>query len=137
MTYPLEPLATAAGIRLGVIGGQQPGDPAEGMTALAIRLETSTSTLKRARRDGLTLAQADTWAIRLGRMPQDIWGADWWADVADPGLHGIAATNDAKTTCPAGHQYDRIDNTGARRCSTCQARANRWSRARRRLAAAS
>lgn len=132
--YDLAPLARAAGITLGQIGGHHTGDPMTGMAALATRLNVGTTTLKRARLNGLTLTQADRWAIRLGLWPHEIWDT-WWDDVEgdDPeqALHGAAATNDAKTHCPKGHGYDRTDNTGARRCTRCQADNNRWSRARR------
>ncbi len=127
--FPLEPLATAAGITLGLTGGHQPGDPLSGLTALATRLDTSTSTLKRARAAGLTDTQADRWACALGKLPTEIWGNAWWTGIdGDDPLHGVAAVNDAKETCPKGHAYDRINTRGARSCSTCTNWNARWSR---------
>lgn len=133
--FPLQPLADTAGIELGTIGAHRPGDPLAGLTALATQLGVSVSTLKRQRASGLTDVQADRYANRLGKLPWEIWGRLWWAGVEgdDPEqpLAGAAATNDAKTACPAGHPYDRIDNRGARTCTTCHAHAARWYRARR------
>jgi lambda repressor-like predicted transcriptional regulator len=128
--YPLEPLAQAAGVTLGQIGSHQPGDHPTGMAALAERLDVSTTTLKRARRHGLTDIQADTWACALGLNPSAIWGDQWWSS-APAYLFGAAAANDAKETCPQGHLYDTIDITGSRRCSTCTAAASRRYRASR------
>lgn len=134
--YPLQPLADAAGIHLGVIGAHRPGDPLAGLTALATRLGTSVSTLKRQRTNGLTLAQADHHAITLGHLPHEIW-PNWFDDLeGDEPLHGTAATNDLKTTCPAGHPYDRINNRGHRTCSTCHNHQARWYRARHKHQAA-
>lgn len=128
--YPLEPLAQAAGVTLGQIGAHQPGDHPTGMAALAERLGVSTTTLKRARRHGLTDIQADAWACALGYNAALVWGDRWWAG-APENLFGTAAANDAKDTCPQGHPYDTIDITGARRCSTCIAAASRRYRAAR------
>lgn len=120
MTYPLEPLATAAGIRLGVIGGQQADGVPVGMTALADRLDVSVSTIKRLARAGLTDAQADRYAIALGHMPHQVWPDLWWQNSPESGgIWGAAARNEAKTACPRGHEYDRLDAAGKRRCSIC------------------
>jgi hypothetical protein len=128
-TFPLEPLAHAAGVTLGQIGAHIPGEPPSGLTALADRLDTSISTLKRARTNGLTVDQADRWACRLAMNPAEVWGRAWLDSAPDVILAGAAARNAAKDRCPLGHDYDRIDAHGARRCSTCQARANRKARA--------
>lgn len=34
-------------------------------------------------------------------------------------VRGIAARHAARTTCPEGHPYDRVDGRGRRRCSRC------------------
>lgn len=31
----------------------------------------------------ITLDQADRWALKLGRLPYEIWGPDWWEAVAE------------------------------------------------------
>lgn len=74
--YPLEPLATAAGITLQTRGGgNQPGQP-QGLSLLALQLGISHRRARRARSEGITETQADTWAIRLGLHPTNVW-PDW------------------------------------------------------------
>lgn len=41
--------------------------------------------------------------------------------------------NNKKTECPAGHPYDIVKPSGARRCSTCKNKSNRESKARQAL----
>ena len=61
--YPIEPLAEALGVTLGRIGGYQPDAPTEGLAALARSIGASLSTAKRIRKEGLTDAQADRYAV--------------------------------------------------------------------------
>ena len=124
--FPLEPLATAAGIELGRTGGHRPGEHASGVAAMAERVGVSESTIKRARRNGLSEAQADAWAVALGFLPLDVWPEAWGATYALAGLWWTARANATKTTCPQGHPYDGTDARGARTCSTCnRARVHR------------
>lgn len=51
-----------------------------------------------------------------------------------PGSLAVAKLHAAKTSCPAGHRYDRVVS-GKRRCSTCLARQKRESKQRRKVAA--
>lgn len=130
--FPLEPLAAAAGVTLGQIGGQprrHNGDPATGYAELGALLGVSRTTLRRWRADGLTLAQADELAVRLGFMPHEVWDR-WYAVSA---AQGAAATNAAKTHCPQGHPYTHTDSAGFRRCRYCHAENVRQIRANRQV----
>ncbi len=35
--------------------------------------------LHRFRHEGLSLTQADRWAVRFGWHPAEVWGIAWWA----------------------------------------------------------
>ncbi len=119
-TFPLDPLATAAGIVLGQIGGQQAADGTPGGIAeLALRIGVSASTVKRRRVTGLSWDEADDWAGALGYLPNEVWGPRWYDDLEGVGLPPAAAVNAAKTACPRGHAYDAVDGRGRRCCRTC------------------
>lgn len=62
--YPAQPLIDAA---------REPND-----YTLMHRLGISGYTLVTARAEGLTEVQADTWAVRLGWHPSNIWPNEWW-----------------------------------------------------------
>jgi len=76
-------------------------------------LDMSRGWVLRCRTLGLTEAQADEWAIRCGIHPGDVWPR--WGD----NLRGVALVNANRKQCPKGHQYDRVDANGRRRCSEC------------------
>lgn len=38
---------------------------------------SNTATLRKAEERGLTFAQADRWAVKLGKHPVEVWGAAW------------------------------------------------------------
>lgn len=61
--YPAQPLIDAA---------REPND-----LALMRQLGISGYTLADAKAEGLTEVQADTWAVRLGWHPSNIW-PEWW-----------------------------------------------------------
>lgn len=127
--FPLEPLAAAAGVTLGQIGGQprrHNGDPATGYAELGALLGVSRTTLRRWRTDGLTLAQADELAVRLGFMPHEVW--DRWYPVS--AAQGAAAVNAAKLACPQGHPYSHVDGRGQRCCRWCSTERVRRFRAK-------
>lgn len=117
--YPIEPLAEALGVTLGRIGGYQPDAPTEGLAALARSIGASLSTAKRIRKEGLTDAQADRYAVAAGTLPELLW-PDWYSQLDQARLTGAAAHNATKTACPAGHPYDVRTTDGRRRCSTCR-----------------
>ncbi len=75
--FPLEPLADYLGFELGVMGGQKPGDPPVGLTAMTGVLGLSSTTLKRYRNHGMTEEQADRCACRAGAHPAWIWPRLW------------------------------------------------------------
>lgn len=56
--YPIQPLLDAAHITTGQLGRA---------------VNANGTTITQAARDGLTLSQADRWAIRLHLMPEEIW----------------------------------------------------------------
>lgn len=60
--YPLEPLAARSGLP---------------RHQLAIRINASNLSMHRYERDGLTIWQADRFAVRLGFHPANVW-PDWW-----------------------------------------------------------
>lgn len=62
--WPLDALLRAAGIKT--------------TTELAKRLRVSGTTIKDAAARQLTDERADSWAIRLGLHPAEVW-PDWWA----------------------------------------------------------
>jgi len=45
--------------------------------------------------------------------------ADNVADAVQKGRNSSGSANAQKTTCPRGHQYDRVAANGGRRCGTC------------------
>ena len=122
-TFPLEPLAAAAGVTLGRIGnpaagGHQarPHDPRHGYAELGILLDVSRTTLVRWRTNGLTIDRADECALKLGLMPHEVWPR-WYAVIA---AQGAAAVNAGKLACPQGHPYSGLDNRGKRICTPCK-----------------
>lgn len=100
--FPVAALARALGL-----------DPAD-TGRLALRLGMNRRTVARARPVGLTVVQADEWALRAGLLPGEVWPA--WNRVE---LRGVALVNAAKETCGSGHPLDRVDAAGARRCTPC------------------
>jgi excisionase family DNA binding protein len=115
--FPIEDLAAALRVDLGVSGGHRPGDPVSGLALLAEMVGVSYSTVQRRQRDGLSERDADEWAIRCGMQPELVWPALLRVVPFDR-LVGAAAANAAKSRCPRGHRYDRYSG-GRRRCSTC------------------
>lgn len=89
MRYPLEPLAAKLHIDLGQIGGHGHDDEAlTGIALLAARVGVCHRTAKRARQHGLSIVQADHWAVAAGFHPVTIWptwGIDLESDEATPG----------------------------------------------------
>lgn len=90
--YPLDPLAAAAGIVLGVEGNPNDEDLLVGLALLAARLELPVDTVRTQRRRGLSDRQADHHACALGRHPVEIWPSwchdatvdRWWCGCAAP-----------------------------------------------------
>lgn len=116
--FPFEPLAAAAGVTLGQIGGQtRSGDhgPRNGYAGLEVLLGASRTTLRRWRQRGLTVDQADDLAGKLGLLPHEVW-PDWYRIIALP---PAGAVNAVKTHCPQGHPYTHTDAAGDRRCRWC------------------
>ena len=74
--YPLEPLARVAGIELGRMGGDQPGQR-RGLLLLVELLGISREWGRHLNRFGLTETQADRYAVTLGHHPGSIW-PEWW-----------------------------------------------------------
>lgn len=56
--------------------------------------------------------------------------------VTHPDGGSFSAVNAAKTRCPEGHEYDRINSRGARVCKVCQRATDRRCRERKAAAAA-
>lgn len=99
-------------------------DPAD-THALATTIGIGRRWIRRYRDAGLTERQAETWALAAGLHPEEVWPR--WAPLH---VAGVAATNYARTRCPAGHRYDGTDSRGFRTCSTCHADAVRRHRAK-------
>lgn len=73
--FALEPLALAAGVALGVACCPDDHDTLTG--DLAERLGVGARHVKRLRQQGMSLAQADTFAIRLNCHPAGLWPDVW------------------------------------------------------------
>lgn len=117
--FPVEALADALGVELGVIGGHRAGESGGGLAQLADLLGVSYSTMQRRLRAGFTEAQADEAAIRCGLQPELVWPA--FARLVEVACWPPAArVNAAKTACPRGHAYDQVTREGWRRCSRCR-----------------
>ena len=86
---------------------------------------------RRWRSTGLTLAQADELALRLGLMPHEVWDR-WYAVSA---AQGAAAVNAGKTHCPQGHPYTHTNGRGERQCRWCHTAKVRRIRAKTQVAA--
>lgn len=127
-TFPLEPLAKAAGVTLGQIGGQTrvaDHDARHGYAELSELLAVSRTTLRKWRANGLTIDQADKAAMALGMLPHEVW--DRWYPVT--AAQGAAAVNAAKLACPQGHPYSHVDSRGYRVCRWCHTEKVRRIRA--------
>lgn len=127
-TFPLEPLAAAAGVTLGQIGGQTRAgdhDARHGYAELGELLGVSRTTLRRRRSTGIGIDEADEWALRLGLLPHEVWPR-WYAVMA---TQGAAAANAGKLACPQGHPYSGLDNRGYRICTPCRTATVRQLRA--------
>ena len=117
--FAFEPLAAAAGVTLGQIGGQTrtgDHDPRNGYAELEVLLGASRTTLRRWRQRGLTVDQADDLAGKLGLLPHEVWPR-WYSVIA---VQGAAAANAGKTHCPQGHPYSGLDARGYRICQPCR-----------------
>lgn len=130
--FPFEPLAAAAGVTLGQIGGQTRtgGHPRNGYAGLEVLLGASRTTLRRWRQRGLTVDQADDLAGKLGLLPHEVW-PDWYRIIALP---PAGAANAVKTHCPQGHPYTHVDGRGQRVCRHCNTTSVRQIRANRQVA---
>ena len=117
--YPLEPLAAAAGVELGQIGGHQPGDPLNGYRALMEIFGVSRMRCRRWRTEGLTIDEADRCATHISLHPTAIWDS-WARDRELEALPPAARANAVKEHCPQGHPYTHQDRAGARRCRWCE-----------------
>lgn len=115
--FPIEDLAAALRVDLGVSGGHRPGDPVSGLALLAEMVGVSYSTVQRRQRDGLSERDADEWAIRCGLQPELVWPGLLHVEEPEQ-LVGAAAANAAKSRCPRGHRYD-FDLRGWRFCRPC------------------
>lgn len=80
--YPLAPLAQALGIELLDAGTFGSDCEPRGVLELAARFDCSPETIYRFRRDGLSVMQADRYAMGAGVHPSRIWPT-WWADVSE------------------------------------------------------
>ena len=60
---PLQPLLDAAGV---------------GHSQLSRRCLASGLRVRQAASEGLTVAEAYSWADRLGLYPSEVWGTAWW-----------------------------------------------------------
>lgn len=89
-------------------------------------------TIRRLRdRETLTEVEADTWAVRLGRHPGELWPS-WW-DGLDEALAAEEALVRPRTHCRKGHRV-----SGPGRCPACKSQQNAmdWQRRKARLKAA-
>lgn len=119
--FPIEPLADAAGITLGQIGGHQPDDHPSGIARLAELIGVKPRWARHLRHQGITEEQADKAATALGLHPITIWPAEWPQALLHGQLQGSARVNAQKDHCPRGHAYTHTDASGFRRCRWCQA----------------
>lgn len=117
--FPLEPLAQAAGITLGQIGGHQPDDAPQGIARLAELIGCKPRWARQLRHQGLTETQADRAAAALGLHPLTVWPLEWAESIHNAHLPPAARANAAKAHCPQGHPYSRTDNRGRRVCQPC------------------
>lgn len=117
--FPLDPLAHAAGIELGQVGGHQPGQHLSGNARLAELVGVTPRWARQLRHTGLTEAQADHAATALGMHPLEIWPTEWADALHNAHLPPAGRRNAAKAHCPQGHPYSRIDSRGRRCCQPC------------------
>lgn len=81
--YPLEPLADALGVTLGVPGRPATFDGSNGLVALAEYLEMSRGQVyTRLKRGGLDVWEADRAACKLGKHASEIW-PEWGDELLD------------------------------------------------------
>lgn len=119
--FPIEPLADAAGITLGQIGGHQPDDHPSGIARLAELIGVKPRWARHLRHQGITEEQADKAATALGLHPITIWPAEWPQALLHGHLQGSARVNAQKDHCPRGHAYSGTNGHGRRRCRVCDA----------------
>jgi hypothetical protein len=72
--------------------------------------------------------------VRSCVNPAHLRAVDSRTNTLAEGSQAVAKKHASKTECPQGHEYDRIDYKGARRCSVCDAEAKRAYKARKRAA---
>lgn len=65
--FPIAPLLAATGLTAGQLGDQ---------------VKASGETVAYAAENGLTLSEADRWAIRCQHMPEHIWPDLWFAEAS-------------------------------------------------------
>lgn len=75
---PFPALEETLGARLGVITGETGQVTGCSVRRMAEALGTSPRQVCRWRRQGLTWAQGDLLAVRLGLHPSTVWGRLWW-----------------------------------------------------------
>ena len=90
MRFPIEPLADAAGITLGQIGGHQPDDHPSGIARLAELIGVKPRWARHLRHQGITEEQADKAATALGLHPITIWPSEWPQALLHGQLQGSA-----------------------------------------------
>jgi hypothetical protein len=116
--FPLEPLAERMGVLLladGEEGGQRAGQPLESHAVIAARLGVSERTVRRwlgpsdrwRHRPGLSVRQADRYALMVGLMPWQVW-SDWWDDVpGEEDLFDVPCRCRPSLRVPVGVECDR------------------------------
>jgi hypothetical protein len=114
--FPVEPLLLKLGIVIADAGGQQAGQALEGASLLAVRLQISVRMAQfllegRPERPGsafgLTVAQADRYAVAAGFLPWEVW-ASWLSSA--PGeldLRSKRCRCRASERRPIGDECDR------------------------------
>jgi hypothetical protein len=92
----------------GLDGGQQPGQPMEGNTALAAVLNVADRSVRKWRHaGGFSPLQADRYAIAIGSHPAKIW-PDWWDDApGEEDLEDFGCRCRARSRRPVGEICDR------------------------------
>lgn len=84
---PVTPLMEQAARRVRICNEQVIGGPTDrpSLVRIADYLGTSSETLHRCLRDGVTYRLGDRFATALGLHPAELWGDLWWAGTAlDP-----------------------------------------------------
>ena len=119
--FPIEPLADAAGITLGQIGGHQPDDHPSGIARLAELIGVKPRWARHLRHQGITEEQADKAATALGLHPITIWPSEWPQALHNAHLPPAARVNASKDHCPQGHAYSGTNARGHRICRVCHA----------------